>query len=196
MKYIELKIPVTGTQIPTHHGYEMFSAICRHIPEAHDSDWLAVDTLQGLAQGNSITILDPKATLKIRVPQERVVLMLKLAGKKLNLGQYQLQLGTPQINLLRPSSTLHARIVTIKNHQENHTFFDAARQKLDLLGVSTEITIGARRVIKVANHTVVGFAVTLHGLSEEGSLLLQEKSLGGRKHFGCGYFKPITFLTS
>jgi CRISPR-associated endonuclease/helicase Cas3 len=194
MNYIELKIPVTGNQIPTQHGYDLFSAICRHVPEAHDSDWLAIDTLTGFAKGNSTTELDPRAKLKVRVPQERVALMLKLAGKQLNLGQYQISLGTPQISLLRPSSSLHARIVTIKNHQEEGTFFEAVRQKLDSLSVIGEIAIGMRRIVKIANHIVVGFAVTLHGLSNESSILLQEKSIGGRRHFGCGYFNPINSL--
>jgi CRISPR-associated protein Cas6 len=194
MNHIELKIPVTGNEIPTHHGYELFSAICRYIPEAHHSDWFAIDTLTGLAKGHNTTELDHKAKLKVRVPQERVALMLKLADKQLSLGQYQVRLGTPQINLLRPSSSLHARIVTIKNHQEEDTFFEAIRQKLDLLSVTGEIEIGMRRVVKVSNHVVVGFAVTLHGLSNEGSIILQGKSLGGRQHFGCGYFNPINSL--
>ena len=112
----------------------------------------------------------------------------------MNVGQYQIRLGTPQISLLRPSSSLHARIVTIKNHPEEDTFFEAIRQKLDSLSVTGEIAIGMRRVVKVSNHVVVGFAVTLHGLSNESSILLQEKSVGGRRHFGCGYFNPIGSL--
>lgn len=194
MNYIELKIPIVGNQIPTNHGYDLFSAICRHVPEAHDSDWLAIDTLAGMANGNGTTELDPKTKLKIRIPQERVTLMLKLAGKRLNLGQHEIQLGTPQISLLRPSSSLHARIVTIKNHREESTFFEAVRQKLDSLSIAGEIAIGKRRVIRVSNHVVVGFAVTLYGLSNESSILLQEKSIGGRRHFGCGYFNPVSSL--
>ena len=194
MNYIELRIPVTGNRIPTHHGYDLFSAICRHVPQAHDSDWLAIDTLTGVANGNGTTHLDPTAKLKIRVPQERVTLMLELAGKQLNLGESQIQLGTPQIGLLRPSSSLHARIVTIKNHQQEGTFSAAVRQKLDSLSVTGEIGIGMRRVVKVSNYVVVGFAVTLYGLSNESSILLQEKSIGGRRHFGCGYFNPVRSL--
>jgi CRISPR-associated protein Cas6 len=194
MNHIELKIPVTGTAVPSHHGYELFSAICRHVPEAHAADWLAVDTLPGIAKGNNTTKLDSEAKLKIRVPQERVALILALAGKRLSLGQYQIQLGTPQINLLRPSASLHARIVTIKNHQEANTFLAAVYQKLALLKVAGEAAIGTRRVVKVSNHVVVGFALTVHGLSNEDSLLLQEQSIGGRRRFGCGYFNPISSL--
>lgn len=194
MNYVELKIPVTGSRIPTHHGYDLFSAICRHIPEAHDADWLVIDTLAGVAKGDGTTELDSKAALKIRLPQEYVTLMLRLAGKKLQLGGYPVHLGTPQISLIQPSSCLYSRIVTIKNHQEQQTFYEAVQQKLHSLGISGDLAVGARRIVTVANHTIVGFEVTLYGLSNESSILLQVKSLGGRRHFGCGYFNPISSL--
>lgn len=192
MIYVELKFPMTGTFVPVNHGYALFGALSRLIPELHESDWFAMETLPGIARGDGTTQLDPQAKLKVRVPQDRVPLLLKLAGKRLELDSHSLRLGAPQIFLLQPATSLHARIVTIKNHKEPDSFTRAVCEKLDLLGLRGEPEVGARRIVKVANHTVVGFALTLHELSEEGSILLQERGLGGRRHMGCGWFNPVT----
>jgi CRISPR-associated endonuclease/helicase Cas3 len=100
-------------------------------------------------------------------------------------------LDAPQIFLLKPATTLYARIVTIKGFTEPEPFLDAVCRKLDELGVKGEPVIGERRVVKVGNHTIVGFGLKVHGLSDEGSLILQERGIGGRRRMGCGFFQPI-----
>jgi CRISPR-associated protein Cas6 len=35
---------------------------------------------------------------------------------------------------------------------------------------------------------VVGYALRVNGLTEEGSIRLQEEGLGGRRRMGCGIF--------
>jgi len=80
MTYVELQFPFTGKTLPSDHGYGLYGAISRTIPEAHSADWLAIETIPGAARGDGVTQLDPQARLKIRIPQDRVPLMLKLAG--------------------------------------------------------------------------------------------------------------------
>jgi CRISPR-associated protein Cas6 len=182
MTHLDLQFPVTGASLPSDQGYALFAAISRVIPEAHDSDWLAVETLPGVA----------RAKLRVRVPQDRVPLLLKLAGKRLEVDGHAVRLGAPQIYLLKPSSALYARVVTIKGYTEPEPFLDAVCRKLDALGVKGEPVVGPRRVLKVGSHTVVGFALAVHELSDEASILLQERGIGGRRHMGCGFFNPAT----
>lgn len=189
---VELHFPFTGATLPSDHGYALYSAISRLIPEAHEADWLAIETIPGTARGDGITQLDREASLKIRLPQDRVPLLLKLAGKRLELDGHAIRLGAPQIFLLKPSPQLYARIVTIKGFTEPEPFLDAVCRKLDEMGVTGEPTVGPRRVVKVGNHTIVGFALAVHDLSDEGSIILQERGLGGRRRMGCGIFFPIT----
>ena len=191
MTTVELHFPFTGTTLPSDHGYGLYSSISRLIPEAHEADWLAIETLPGIARGDGVTQLDPQARLKIRLPQDRVPLILKLAGKRLEIDGHSIRLGAPQIFLLKPSPQLYARIVTIKGFTEPGPFLDAVCRKLDELGVKGEPTVGPRRVIRVGKHTIVGFALAIHELSDEGSLILQEKGMGGRRRMGCGIFSPI-----
>jgi CRISPR-associated protein Cas6 len=188
---VELHFPFTGATLPSDHGYALYGAISRLIPEAHEADWLAIETIPGTARGDGVTQLDREASLKIRLPQDRVPLLLKLASKRLELDGHAIRLGAPQIFLLKPSPQLYARIVTIKGFTEPEPFLDAVCRKLDEMGVTGEPTVGPRRVVKVGNHTIVGFALAVHELSDEGSIILQERGLGGRRRMGCGIFWPI-----
>jgi len=192
MIHVELHFPFTGTTLPSDQGYALYGAISRLIPEAHEADWLAIETIPGTARGDGVTQLDRDARLKIRIPQDRVPLILKLAGKRLELDSHAIRLGAPQIFLLKPATTLYARIVTIKGFTEPEPFLDAVCRKLDELGVAGEQAIGPRRVVKVGGHTIVGFGLKIHELSDEGSIILQERGLGGRRRMGCGIFFPIT----
>jgi len=194
MTYVELQFPFTGKTLPSDHGYSLYGAISRVIPEAHSADWLAVETIPGAARGDGVTQLDPQARLKIRTPQDRVPLLLKLAGKRLEVDGHAIRLGAPQIYLLKPATALYARIVTIKGFTEPETFLDAVCRKLDELGVKGEPVVGKRRVLKVGQHRIIGFGLTIHELSDESSILLQEQGLGGRRRMGCGIFSPMNHL--
>lgn len=191
MTTVELHFPFTGTTLPSDQGYALYGAISRLIPEAHEADWLGLETIPGIARGDGTTQLDTEANLKVRLPQDRVPLLLKLSGKRLDLNGHAIRLGAPQIFLLKPWPQLYARIVTIKGFTEPEPFLDAVCRKLDELGVTGEPTVGPRRVVKVGNHTIVGFALAVHDLSDEGSIILQERGIGGRRRMGCGFFSPI-----
>lgn len=191
MTCIELQFPFTGTTLPSDHGYGLYGAISRIIPEAHRADWLAIETIPGIGRGDGVVQLDQQAKMKIRMPYDRIPLMLKLAGKRLEIDGHAIRFGAPQIFLLRPATALYARIVTIKGFIEPGLFLDAACRQLGELGVQSEPVVGPRRVVKIGNHTVVGFALAIHELSDEGSVVLQERGIGGRRRMGCGIFFPM-----
>lgn len=192
MIYVDLRFPVVGTTLPSDHGYAMFAAISRVIPEAHGSDWLALETIPGVARGDGLIHINERARLRVRLPQERLPLMLKLAGKRLALNGISIRLGVPEVSLLGPASSVYARCVTIKKFTDPEPFLDAVARKLDELGIKGEPELGPRRAFKVGNHTIVGFGLSIHDLSDEGSIVLQERGLGGRRHMGCGFFNPIS----
>ena len=71
MQPIELRFPVIGTALPSDHGYAVYAAISKLIPEAHQADWLAVETVPGAARGDGAIQLNERARLRMRLPQER-----------------------------------------------------------------------------------------------------------------------------
>lgn len=191
MRTVELQFPFTGTTLPSDHGYALYGALSRLVPELHEAEWAAIETIPGIASGDGVTYLDPESRLKIRLPQAQVPVLLRLAGKRIELDGHSLRLGNPQITLLSPSPQLYARIVTIKGFTDPEPFLEAVQRKLDGLGIDGQPAVGPRRVVRIGKQTIVGFALAIHGLSEEGSLLLQELGMGGRRRMGCGIFFPI-----
>lgn len=191
MMYVDLHFPVIGTTIPSDHAYSLYGAISRLLPDAHQSDWLAIETIAGISRGDGCIQLDNRAKLKIRILCERIPFMLKLAGKRLDLDGQSIRLGAPQVYSLNPSSTLYSRIVTIKGYTEPGTFNEAIKRKLTGFGVNGEPIVGERRKVKISNHIIIGFALRIQKLEEEESILLQVKGLGGRRVMGCGIFSPV-----
>lgn len=138
------------------------------------------------------------------MPVERIGDFLPLAGKTLALGGEPIRIGVPKVDALDPAVSLAARMVTIKGFMEPEGFLAAARRQLDDLGVAAGASIAIpmvsdgrpnagqpiRRVLRIKDKTIVGFAVRVKGLSAEESLTLQERGIGGRRHMGCGVFVP------
>ncbi|MCI0412377.1 type I-MYXAN CRISPR-associated protein Cas6/Cmx6 [bacterium] len=191
MILLEIKFPIFGTSLPSDHGYSVFASISRLIPQAHEGDWLAIDTMPGAVRGDGTILINGRARLRMRAPQNYVRLVLQLAGKRLDVSGHHIRLGIPQIFLLQASEALYARSVTIKKFTEPEPFLEAVKRKLDEMGIKGKPAIGARRAFRVGSHTIVGFGLTIRGLSAEHSLLLQERGIGGRRHMGCGYFVRI-----
>src|SRR5207249_6125839 len=128
MVCIELRFPAIGKTLPSDHGYAMYSAISRLVPEAHEADWLAVETVPGTSRGDGTILLNERARLTMRMPQDRLWLMLRLAGNRLDIGMHALRLGAPQTFLLQPSPSLQARCATIKKFMEPPPSLDAVRR--------------------------------------------------------------------
>ncbi|MEN3336160.1 MAG: hypothetical protein V7641_5525 [Blastocatellia bacterium] len=190
MVYVELRFPLMGVALPCDHGQAMFRAISRLIPEAASAGWLLVKDVRSVRQ-SSIAIPNVlPARLRMRLPQSRVSLMLELAHRRLQVGSHPVRLGTPEISLLRPCSSLYAKCVVINGCATAGAFLDALVWRLDEMGIADEIDIGPQRRFRAGRRSVIGFALTLHDLSEENSIALQEQGLGNHRHLGCGFFVP------
>jgi CRISPR-associated protein Cas6 len=190
MVYVELRFPLMGVALPCDHGQAMFRAISRLIPEALSAGWLLVKEVR-IARRPGGALQDARlAGLRMRLPQSRVSRMLELAHRRLQVGSHRVRLGTPEISLLRHCSSLYAQCVAINGCTKPGVFLDALVWRLDEMGIACEIELGRRQRFRAGRRRVAGFALTLHDLSEEGSVALQEQGLGSHRHFGCGFFMP------
>lgn len=190
MVYVELRFPLIDAALPCDHGQAMFRAISRLIPEASSDGWLLVKDMRNARRSSGALPCVPPARLRMRLPQSRVSLMLELAHRRLQVGNCSVRLGTPEISLLRPCSSLYAQCVVINHCTRSGAFLDALAWKLDGRGIACEIETGQRRRFRAGRRSITGFALTLHDLSEEDSITLQEQGLGGHRHLGCGFFVP------
>ena len=190
MPVVDLAFRLTGSKVPVDHGYALYSAISRLIPEIHEAKNIGVHPIRGTYSGNGELMLRDSSRLVVRMESEQIGQFLKLAGKKLEIDSYSFRVGVPEVRVLLPRAALYSRLVTIKGFMEPAEFLEAAKRQLEKIEVQAELQIGERRTFRIKDKQVVGFELAATGLDAEDSIRLQENGLGGRRHMGCGVFVP------
>ncbi len=201
--YIIVHFPAQGKALPADHGYALYAAITRRLPELHAMRWLSVELISGIPWQQGLIALPKRgAALRLRLPAAAFGKVLALAGQRLDIDGHHLTLGIPTARPLVPAASLYARFVTIRNSTEPESFLDAAGRQLDALGIKATLELPRdeqerfrRRVLKIKQAAIVGFSLAAHDLSEDDSIKLQTHGIGGRRKMGCGIFNPIRLLT-
>jgi CRISPR-associated protein Cas6 len=209
---VDVGFRVSGSTIPTDHGFPLYSAVTDLMPALHgDSIPYALHPIRGRQLPGRELALMPHSEVAFRLDHELIPSVLSLAGKTLRVGRSTLTLGVPAVRSLHPSTALQSRLVVIKGFMEPETFLNAVRRQLADLGIQATPGLVLRRseraaegrtsagkatpikrTIRIHDKNVVGFAVGVEGLSAEESIKLQEVGLGGRRRFGCGVLVPWT----
>ena len=190
MPAIDLAFRLTGSAVPVDHGYALYAALSRILPEIHAAKDIGVQPIRGIYSGNGTLHLADFSRLILRLPDDQIQAYLKLAGKRLAVDEHPLNVGVPEVRTLRPVVRLRARLVTIKGFLKEEEFLAAAKRQLVQLGINGRAHIGTRRTFRVRDKQVVGFEMGVTQLTAEKSLTLQEQGLGGRRKMGCGVFVP------
>lgn len=208
MSKVDIAFSIRGTRIPRDHGYWLYSALSKVLPEIHEADWLAIHPLGGARRDGDQLQLSHTATLRMRVPGDRIPLLLRLVGANLEIGDSNLRIGQAQVHPLIPSSSLDARLVAVKltdvprrqsetEHRQTldvmaltNAYAAALDRQLRALQITSTATLQGRQSITVAGKRVIGFSVRVSGLSAEQSIRLQDAGLGGKHRMGCGIFRP------
>jgi len=189
--------PIEGQSIGVDHAHPLYGGICRIIPEFHEYNSIGIFGINGKLGGVSSKRLniDAESILRVRIPLDLSRSIYKLAGKTLQIHQDKIYLGIPELELIVPSQSLEARLVTIKGFQDASTFETAVQNHLARLEIVGKVRVLTRtdgqprcRTVKIHNKKVVGFAVRVDGLSDRDSLILQQQGIGGRRKMGCGLF--------
>lgn len=175
---------------PIDHGHSLYGALSSSLPSLHGAEWLAVHSLEGRPDAAGILSIDHGSRLRLRVQNTEVHQLFPLAGAVINLLGREISLGQLHIEQLRPALSLYSRIVVIKGFTEHECFKDAVQRALERNALSGSVTIGRRRVVRIHDHTAVGFEVRIDDLRPECSLHLQYLGIGGRRRMGCGIFTP------
>ena len=201
MPIIDLSFVLVGTTFPLDHGYCLFSAICRVVPGLHGDRRIGVHPIRGRQVAPGMLTLDDRSRLKLRLPSEEIAPCIALAGQTLDLDDHRLQVGIPRVEALVPAANLASRLVTFRHALAPSDLEEDVRRELARLEISGTAHLVSssrpafareplRRVLKVREKRVVGYALRVTGLTAEESIRLQEEGLGGRRRMGCGVFAP------
>jgi len=206
--FVDLCFPIHGKMIPADSAYHLYSALCSFFENQHLPPEVGVMAIKGRPENNRMLTITTQSKLVLRLPQTEIARYLSLAGKSIQLDQAAISLQGGYLRPLIPAPRLYSRLVIIKGYTEAKAFLLAAQKQLAELDAQAQASLVPqyniaeqnqgkhqgtnspflRRTLKIKSHNIVGFAVRVENLNAESSLLLQEKGLGGRRHFGCGLF--------
>lgn len=200
---INLSFPVAGTELPADHNHRLYASICKKLPQLHELDGFALNTISGIPDKQGRIQLFRQSRLLLRLPVEMLSTVYPLTGETLEIGDCTIKLGNPELQTLKPIDSLKARLVIIKGYSEPAGFLAAAYRQLQALEINANIGIPAneqgepkRLTLKInkpeqrRSYTLVGFSVVVSDLSPEDSIKLQIHGLGGKRRLGCGVFSP------
>src|SRR4030095_600821 len=103
ISFLAVSFPVQGKQLPADHGYLLYAAITKHVPSLHSTSWLGLELISGVPWDKGVIALPPlSVSLRLRLPADKFVHVLQLAGARLELDSYALRLGLPVARPLVP----------------------------------------------------------------------------------------------
>jgi CRISPR-associated protein Cas6 len=211
MNFLEIQFSIGGTtkMLPADHGYALYSAVKQVLQKAEvEPQDIPADvklcSVPGVPNREGKIYLQPQSRVRLRCPADQVQIWYRLLqNQELKIQGHQIRLTKPRLMLPEASEMLKARMVTFKleaiDHPELPRYFLESCQKglerLEIKGQTAFIPSDsdgslARRTLKVKDKKIVGYSLVVERLSETDSLKLQWHGLGGRQHFGCGWFYP------
>ena len=112
--------------VPADHGYLLYSAVLRALPEVRQADGFGIHPIGGRQLGGRTLQLTERSRLVIRTDAEQITRFLPLAGKPLQLLDRTLRIGIPQVRAV-PAVALRSRLITIKLAEAASQQGDAAK---------------------------------------------------------------------
>lgn len=209
--FLEIQFQLRGKTLPADHGYALYSAV-KHLVQT--SEGLLYDfnipadvrlcSIAGVPDKDGMIYLHRSSRLRLRCPAEQVQGWYRLMQNQvLDIRGHLIRLIQPRLTLPESSDTLKSRLVTFKLEAIDHPevpyyFLESCKKGLERLEISAQASIDstaegdlARRTLQIKDKRILGYGVVVEGLSDADSLKLQWHGLGGRQHFGCGWFYPV-----
>ena len=211
MNFLEIQFSLRGKTLPADHGYALYSALKEVVGQQAITEDKAknfppeviLSSIPGIPDRQGTIYLDRHSRLRLRCPSEQAQQWYRLfQNQVLDIRGHLIRLIQPRLCLLEPSEVLKSRLVTFKlekwdNHEAPAYFLESCQKSLNKLEIQGKAFIDsnaegdlAKRSLKVKGKNILGFGVVVEGLNEQDSIKLQCHGLGGRKHFGCGWFYP------
>jgi CRISPR-associated protein Cas6 len=212
INFLEVQFSLRGQTLPADHGYALYSAIkkiCQQqlgnlLDENNFKADVLLSSIPGIPNKDGIIYLNKNSRFRLRCPAEQASQWYRLLQNQvLDIRGHLIRLIQPRLTLPKTSEVLKARLVTFRLEQWNSQeasfhFLQSCQKALEKMEIKAQPFIDsnsegdlALRAIKIREKNVLGYGVVIEGLNDEDSLKLQAYGLGGRKHFGCGWFYPI-----
>lgn len=212
MNFLEIQFSLRGQTLPADHGYSLYSVIKKMCKEQQPtllddnnlSSSILLSSIPGVSDKNGIIYLNKFSRFRLRCPAEDAAQWYRfLQNQVFDIRGHLIRLIQPRLALPEISSVLKARLVTFHLEQWNTQeaplyFLESCQKALEQKEIKAKAFIDsnsegdlALRCIRIKDKNILGYGVIIEGLSNKDSLKIQGHGLGGRKHFGCGWFYPV-----
>jgi CRISPR-associated protein Cas6 len=208
--FLEIQFALRGKTLPADHGYALYSATKKLLQETHDElipkdlpAEVRLCSVSGVPDRAGMIYLNRGSKVRLRCPSEQMQTWYRLLQNQVfDIRGHLIRLVQPRVTLPEASDSLTSRLVTFKLDTIEHSdvpryFLESCQKGLERLEINGKAFIPsningdlARRTLQVKDKKIVGYGVVVENLSHEDSLRLQWHGLGGRQHFGCGWFYP------
>jgi CRISPR-associated protein Cas6 len=201
--FVDLVFPSRGDSVPVDHAYPLYATLSRAVQAFHGPESkIRFAPLTGIKGEPGRLQLNDRSCLRVRLPSDAIRVVLPLAGKALDVAGSSVRLGPPTVFPLEAATILQAPLVTFKHGQESEAFLKTAQEKLAALEITAKPQVRVfesgpragqprRRVMRLKQRKIVGYAMLVSELTADDSIRLQEQGLGGRTRMGCGFFHPV-----
>lgn len=210
MDFLEIQFALRGKTLPADHGYALYSAVKKSLQNQSNNnlpsdlpDNIHLCTIPGIPDRAGMIYLNRGSRFRLRCPSDQMQTWYRFFQNQVfDIQGHLIRLIQPRITLPEANNTLTSRLVTFKLKDIDHTevprfFLQSCQTGLERLEIKGKAFIPsdpngdlARRTLQIKDKKILGFSVVVEGLSDEDSLKLQWHGLGGRQHFGCGWFYP------
>jgi CRISPR-associated endonuclease/helicase Cas3 len=201
--------PLHGKRLPAERGTALYDALCA-IPHIGcwlaEADHIAIAPVAGQPCGDGLLALTAQSRLLLRLPAAELPRVLRLAGRRLDVGGHPVDIGEPRVDVPPPAASLRAELVVLDDAPAStglstadqdptagtaaEAFVADIRSRLDAMEIQGPIHLGPPGRLHLPERSVTGFALTITNLTPDDSLHLQEAGLGGHRKLGCGVFVP------
>jgi len=192
---VDLQFDLRGERMPAEHGWAMYRAIAEHLPWLAEAPHAGIHAVRAAAIDARTLGLSRRVKLVIRVPRQRVAEARALEGRRLELEGAALEVGAVRERAIEPWSSLHARLA-ITGPEDESAFLAALQALLAETGHAFDIVLGRAGSLATPEGSAGGYAVLLHGVSEQASIELQERGIGRHRLYGCGILVPYRTVGS
>jgi CRISPR-associated protein Cas6 len=201
---VDLVYNISCKCLPLDHAYSFSRAIRYALPWMDREEQAGIHLIHGAESGNGwmrpedptneLLHLSKRSRMTLRVPRHRVEDARALAGKKLDIDGYTLEVGKVRVKLFSTLPTQFARYVVIPDSvvdDDEAAFMTYVVDELKTLDIKVrKMLCGRGHAIQHPEGDLHTRSVMLADLEVEQAVTLQQRGIGQHRKIGCGLFIP------
>lgn len=206
---VDVVYRLKGVCIPKDHEYHLYSAVAKELEarfglDLHKEEGIQIHPIRGRFYEGRLW-LTKKSRFSIRCDRSFADRLSAMAGTIFSLpGVLPISIYDVRVFPLQASENLYCHRILFSSVMTATDVVASTESRLNRLGVKgwkrvripSKDGVERSRPFRIAKRgrltSLVGFPLIIEGLSEEDSLMVQDKGLGGwKRKMGCGIFVPM-----